>query len=156
MHHGQGHAQRCLQATTHQPLTISTTNYRPVRVLSQEYPSSTLRVARDSPVPGKKPHLYWIHETRFIQDLPWDPGEWHWRSNPPLGDAPFFGYTAKRGYSNTRKTTHPSNMLTFMQGLNLWNSTPAQMTTQLWHNARPRKVGTLIWLTLNQGLPIGT
>ncbi len=47
-------------------------------------------------------------------------------------------------------------MLTFMQGLNLWNSTPAQMTTQLWHNARPLKVGTLIWLTLNQGLPIGT
>ncbi len=30
------------------------------------------------------------------------------------------------------------------------------MTVRLWHNARPRKVGTLIWLTLNQGLPVGT
>jgi hypothetical protein len=30
------------------------------------------------------------------------------------------------------------------------------MIARLWHNARPRKVGTLIWLTLNQGLPVGT
>jgi len=145
-----------LQTTMHQPLTISTTNYRPVRVLSQEYPGSTLKVARDPPVPGKKPHLYWIHETGFIPDLPWDPGEWHWRFNPPLGDVPFFGYTAKRGYCNARKTARSSNMMTFMQGLNLRNSTPAQMTARLWHNARPRKVGTFIWLTLNQGLPVGT
>jgi len=95
-----------LQVTTHQPLTISMTNYRSIRVLSQENPGSTLRVARDPPVPGKKPHLYWIHETGFIQDLPWDPGEWHWRTTPPLGDAPFFGYTAKRGYINARNTTY--------------------------------------------------
>jgi len=103
-----------IQATAHQPLTISTVNYRPVKVLSQENPGSTFKVARDPPVPGKKPHLYWIHETGFIQDLPWDPGEWHWRTNPPLGDAPFFGYMAKRGYINVRRTTHPSNMLTFL------------------------------------------
>jgi hypothetical protein len=100
--------------------------------------------------------LYWIFETGFIQDLPWDPSEWHWKTNPPLGDIPFFGYTAKRGYINTRKTTHPSNMLTFLQGLNLQNTTNSQMIARLWHNARPRKVGILIWLTLNQGLPVGT
>ncbi len=28
--------------------------------------------------------------------------------------------------------------------------------TRMWHNTRPLKVGTLIWLTLNQGLPAGT
>jgi len=145
-----------IQATTHRPLTISTVNYCPVRVFSQENPSSTFKVARDPPIPGKKPLLYWIHETRFIQDLPWDLGEWHWWTNPPLGDAPFFGYTAKRGYINSQKTTHSSNMLTFLQGLNLRNTTPSEMTAWLWHNARPRKVGTLIWLTLNQGLPVGT
>ncbi len=103
-----------LQVATHQPLTISTTNYCPVKFLSQENPGSTFRVARDPPVPGKKPHLYWIHEMGFIQDLPWDPGEWHWRTNPPLGDMPFFGYTAKGGYINAWKTTYPSNMLTFL------------------------------------------
>jgi len=47
-------------------------------------------------------------------------------------------------------------MITFLEGLNLKNTTPAQLTAWVWHNARPRKVGTLIWLTLNQGLPIGT
>jgi hypothetical protein len=114
-----------LQVTTHQPLTISTTNYCPVRVLSQENLGSTFKMARDLPVPGKKPHLYWIHETGFIQDLPWDLGEWHWRTNPPLGDVPFFGYTAKRGYINARNTTYHSNMLTFLQGLNLRNTITA-------------------------------
>jgi hypothetical protein len=32
----------------------------------------------------------------------------------------------------------------------------AQVITRIWYNARPRKVGTLIWLTLNKGLPVGT
>jgi hypothetical protein len=94
-------------------------NYRTIRVFSQEKLGAILKVARDPPASGKKPPQYWIFEAGFIQDLPWDPSEWHWRTNPPLGDAPFFGYTAKRGYINTKKTTHSSNMLTFLQGLNL-------------------------------------
>jgi hypothetical protein len=145
-----------IQAMTQQALTISTANYRTVKVLSQKKPGATLKMARDPPTPGKKPPMYWIFETGFIQDLPWDPGEWHWRTNPPLGDAPFFGYTSKKGYINTRRTTHSSNMLTFLHGLNLRNTTNTQMIARLWHNVRPRKVGTLIWLTLNQGLPVGT
>jgi hypothetical protein len=31
-----------------------------------------------------------------------------------------------------------------------------QVIARIWHNARPKKVETLIWLTLNQGLPVGT
>jgi len=99
----------CIQATSQQVHTIPTTNYRTVKVLHQEKLGATLKVARDPPAPGKKTLLYWIFETGFIRELPWEPGEWHWRSNPPFGDAPFFGYTAKRGYVNTRKTTRPSN-----------------------------------------------
>jgi len=34
------------------------------------------------------------------------PGEWHWQTSPPFRDAPFFGYTAKRGYNNARKIAH--------------------------------------------------
>jgi hypothetical protein len=30
------------------------------------------------------------------------------------------------------------------------------VVARIWHNSRPRKVGTLIWLTLDQGLPTGT
>jgi hypothetical protein len=80
-------------------------------------------VAREPPTLSKKPPLYWVFETRFIQDLPWDLGEWHWQNLHPLGDAPFFGYTAKRGYKNARKTKHTPNIFTFIQRLNLQKST---------------------------------
>jgi hypothetical protein len=73
-----------------------------------------------------------------------------------LGDAPFFGYTAKRGYANIRKSNHKSSMKTFLDDLNLRNTSSAQMMARIWHNARPRKVGTLIWLILNKGLPVGS
>ncbi len=76
--------------------------------------------------------------------------------NPPLGDAPFFGYSAKRGYTSIRKSTHKSSMATFLKDLNLRNTSTAQLTARIWHNTRPRKVGTLIWLILNRGLPVGT
>jgi hypothetical protein len=67
-----------IQITTQQALPISTANYRTVKVLSQEKLGTTLKVAKDPSAPGKKTPLYWIFETGFIQDIPWDPGEWHW------------------------------------------------------------------------------
>jgi hypothetical protein len=47
-------------------------------------------------------------------------------------------------------------MISFIQGLNLRNTTTQQAIARIWHNSRLRKVGTLIWLTLNQGLPVGS
>ncbi|CAK9878017.1 unnamed protein product [Sphagnum jensenii] len=44
-----------IQALTHQVPTLSTANYRPIRVLSQERSESTLKVTKDPPAPGKKP-----------------------------------------------------------------------------------------------------
>jgi len=73
-----------------------------------------------------------------------------------MGDAPFFGYFAKRGYQNARTKQHTPSITTFVQQLNLRNSTVAQIIARMWHNARPRKVGALTWLTLNNGLSIGT
>ncbi|CAK9858555.1 unnamed protein product, partial [Sphagnum jensenii] len=79
--------------------------------------------------------------------------EWRWQPQLPLGDAPFFGYSAKRGYNTIRKSTQTSSMTNFLEELDLRNSSTAQLTARIWHSARPRKVGTLIWLTLNKGLP---
>jgi len=73
-----------------------------------------------------------------------------------MGDAPFFGYSSKRGYQNARKKHHSPSIITFIQDLDLHNSTVAQIVAKMWHNARPRKVGALTWLTLNNGLPVGT
>jgi hypothetical protein len=145
-----------IQATTNQTIKISTVKHRTVRVLSQERPEATFKVARKPPAQGKAPFLYWIFDACFILDLPWDPGEWHWQSSPPLGDAPFYGYAAKRGYNNIRKSNLTSGMMSFLQDLNLRNTSTTQMTARLWHNARPRKVGTLIWLVLNKGLSVGS
>jgi hypothetical protein len=72
-----------------------------------------------------------------------------------MGDAPFFDYLAKRGYRNARKQ-HTPNIITFVQHLNLRNSTVAQIIARMWHNARPRKVGALTWLILNNGLSVST
>ncbi|CAM6033220.1 unnamed protein product, partial [Sphagnum compactum] len=145
-----------IQLSSNQAIKISTINHQPIRVLSQENPKATLKVARDPPAPDKKALLYWIFDSGLIQNLPWDPGEWHWQPSPPLGDAPFFGYSAKRGYSSIRKSAHMSSMATFLKDLNLRNSTTTQLTARIWHSARPRKVGTLIWLILNNGLLVGT
>jgi hypothetical protein len=73
-----------------------------------------------------------------------------------MGDAPFFGYFAKRGYQNARKIQHTPNITSFIQRLNLRNSTVAQIIARMWHNARPCKVEALTWLTLNNGLLVDT
>jgi hypothetical protein len=145
-----------IQATTNQVITIATGNLLLVRVLSQESPGATFKITKELKTPSKKPPIFWIFKTGFIQDLPWDPGEWHWCTSPPLGDTPFFGYTAKRGYINARKPSHTSHMISFIQSLNLQNTSIPQAIARIWHSARPRKVSTLIWLTLNQGLPVGS
>jgi hypothetical protein len=48
------------------------------------------------------------------------------------------------------------NICSFIQRLNLQNSTVMQVMAKIWHHSQPWKVGTLIWLTLNRGLPVGT
>ncbi len=125
-------------------------------MLAQKRPGAALKVARDLAASSKLPHIHWIFESGFVQSLRWDPREWHWQVAPHTRDAPFFGYTTRRGYNNARKPAHHTGLLAFVQGLNFQNSTPAQVIARIWHNARPRKVGTLIWLTLNKGLPVGT
>jgi hypothetical protein len=138
-----------IQASTNQIITIATSSYLPVRILSQENAKASLRVTKELKTPNKKTPIFWIFKTGFIQNLPWDPGEWHWKSAPPLGDDPLFGYTANRGYINTRNHTRLSRMISFIQGLSLRNTTTQPTIARIWHNSRPRKWGTLIWLTFN-------
>lgn len=47
-----------IQASTNRPFTIATNQYRPIRILFQEYPGSALEIARDPPDPSKKHRLY--------------------------------------------------------------------------------------------------
>jgi len=145
-----------IQATSSHIIIIPLEGYKPIRVFAQDSHHMTLKLAKDIPLPGKKPLLYWILGSGFISDLNWDPGDWHWQQTHNMGDAPFFGYSSKRGYQNARKPHRPLGIINFIQGLSFRNSTTAQVVARIWHNARPRKVGALIWLTLNKGLPVGT
>ncbi len=91
-----------IQPSSSQSVIIPLASYEPVRVLVQEYHGAMLKLAKDLPTPGKKPPIYWIFETCFISDLQWDPRYWHWQEAHNMGDAPFFGYSAKRGYQNVK------------------------------------------------------
>jgi hypothetical protein len=145
-----------LQATSYQIHSLLHHNLSLVRVLSQERHNASLKAARDPPSINRKNTTFWIFESGFIENLPWDPGEWHWKEIYLFGDTPFFGYTSKRGYRNAKGPSHSPGISKFINDLDLKNSTTSQVVARIWHNARPRKVGTLIWLTFNQGLPTGT
>jgi len=144
-----------IQATSSHDIIIPFEGFKQVRVLAQEGHGATLKLAKDVPPPGKRPPIFWIFESGFISELPWDPGDWHWQQTGNMGDAPFFGYSAKKGYRNARRKQHTPNIITFVQQLNLHNLTIAQVIAKMWHNAHPRKVGALTWLILNNGLPTG-
>jgi hypothetical protein len=133
-----------IQAAMNQIITIAISSYLPVRILSQESAKANLRVAKELKTPNKKTPIFWIFKTGFIQDLPWDQGEWHWKATPQLGDAPLFRYNAKRGYINAKNHTRSPHMISFIQSFSLRNTTTQQAIARIWHNSRPRKVGTLI------------
>jgi hypothetical protein len=73
-----------------------------------------------------------------------------------MGDVPFFSYSTKRSYRNAKKPSHTLDIQAFINQLNPRNSSTPQIIATIWHNSKPHKMGTLIWLTLNRGLPIGT
>jgi hypothetical protein len=64
-----------IQATGSHTITIPLEGYEPVRVLAQDNHRTTLGLAKDLPLPGMKPLLYWILGPGFILDLQWDPGD---------------------------------------------------------------------------------
>jgi hypothetical protein len=133
-----------LQATSYQIHSLLHHNLSLVRVLSQERHDASLKAARDPPSINRKNTTFWIFESGFIENLPWDPGEWHWKEIYLFGDTPFFGYTSKRGYRNAKGPSHSPGISKFINDLDLKNSTTSQVVARIWHNARPRKVGTLI------------
>jgi len=114
-----------VQATSSHCTIIPFDGYKPVRVLAQDGHGTTLRFAKDVLPLGKKPPIYWIFESGFISGLPWDPKDWLWQSTRNMGDAPFFGYSSKRGYQNAKKKHHSPSIITFIQDLGLHNSTVA-------------------------------
>jgi hypothetical protein len=59
-----------IQASTNQAITIATSSFLQVRILSQESFGASLRIAKELKTPSEKTPIFWIFETGFIQDLP--------------------------------------------------------------------------------------
>ncbi len=93
-----------IQVANRQEVTLSVEGFQPVRVLMQERHGTPLKVAKEFLATSKPAPLLWIFEFGFIEGLPWDPSKWHWKNG--MGDAPFFNYSAKRGYRNIKKPFH--------------------------------------------------
>jgi hypothetical protein len=55
-----------IQASTNQIITIATSSFLPVRILSQESSRASLRIAKELKTPSKKTPIFWIFETGFI------------------------------------------------------------------------------------------
>jgi hypothetical protein len=64
-----------VQASSSHYTIIPLEGYEPVRVLAQDGHGTTLKLAKDLLLPSKKPPIYWIFDSGFIFDLPWDPGD---------------------------------------------------------------------------------
>jgi hypothetical protein len=58
-----------IKATESHTITIPLEGYKPIRVLAQDNHGTTFRLAKDLPLPSKKPLLYSILRSRFISDL---------------------------------------------------------------------------------------
>jgi hypothetical protein len=59
--------------------------------------------------------ITWLFEVSFIDQLPWDLGKWHWFAITLIGDVPFFGHLAKRGYlSHYGHNLHMVAIMTFI------------------------------------------
>jgi hypothetical protein len=65
-----------IRAVSTQEVTLSPENYHLTRVLVQEKHGTPFKVIKDLSILLKS-SLFWFFETGSIENLPWDPGEWH-------------------------------------------------------------------------------
>jgi hypothetical protein len=92
--------------------TLSPEGYHPIRVFFQERHGAPYKVARELPSFTKLP-LLWIFESGFIDVLPWDLGEWHWKPPPKWVTLLFLaisqsGVTEMQGNPPRMSTSTPS------------------------------------------------
>ncbi|KAG0595718.1 hypothetical protein M758_UG191600 [Ceratodon purpureus] len=99
----------------------------------------------------------WLYGTVPISRLPWDPAEWHWKKLGREGDCEFFSYTTKLGYKIALHQIKPQfPHVRHLRSLGYTRPQISKVVARLWHPWVPRKICSMHWLILNEGLPIGT
>lgn len=97
----------------------------------------------------------WSFRDGIVKDLQIDPKEWVWRQKGSLKEEGFFSYTTKRRYRIiTDRQSKQSKFDIHLSNLGYTGVQRKNFYQELWHRWVPRKVGTMIWLTYNEGLPL--
>ena len=98
----------------------------------------------------------WLWGNDWISNLEWDPRERQWRRLGILPDTSDMNYTTKRGYRIAMKQNTQPMPLDRELELEGYNSkTRAKFFNRIWHPYLPRKVSSMQWLVLTEGLPVG-
>ena len=169
MYHIQGQNGRRFQARLHHRL--------PSGLLILEYDDTSLPWGHKEPVrvfitTGLTDKVYdynpqdpvvacdkrvWLYGQVPISKLVWDSAEWRWRKLGTEGDCDFFGYSTKFEYKISLAQLKPR--LPHIQRLRIQGYSAKQITQilkRIWHPWVPRKICAMTWLTLAEGLPIGS
>lgn len=91
-----------------------------------------------------------------VRNLHFDPKEWVWRRQGRLEETNFFDYKTRRGYRIIIQSI--SIRLKFdkhLEDRGFSGQQRRQFFMRLWHPWLPRKVSTMIWLTIAEGIPVG-
>lgn len=98
----------------------------------------------------------WLWGNDWIHNLAWDPREWQWRRLGTLPDTSVLNYSTKRGYRIALKlNTQPMTLDKELEGEGFNSKARARFFNRIWHPYLPRKVSTMQWLVLTEGLPVG-
>jgi hypothetical protein len=109
-----------IRAMSFQKVTFSPEGYHLIRVLSQEKHITLFKVVKDLSVLPKSFFSRYLRPASSMPPMGF--GRMALARDPQLGDLPFFGYSAKRGYRNVRRPPEVPVIHSFIQQLNLNNS----------------------------------
>ena len=98
----------------------------------------------------------WLWGKDWISNLEWDPREWHWRRAGILPVTSVMNYTTKRGYRIAmQQNTQPMPLDQKLEQEGYNSKARAKFFNRIWHPYLPRKVSSMQWLILTEGLPVG-
>lgn len=99
---------------------------------------------------------FWTYQGWKVEDLHFDPKEWMWKKQGAMEETHFFDYKTRRGYKIIIQSS--STRLKFDEYLESMGFSGQQRKLfflRLWHPWMPKKISTMIWLTIAEGIPVG-
>lgn len=92
----------------------------------------------------------------WLCNLDWDPKEWVWRRIGSLADTTILNYTTERGHKVALKQdNNKMSVDAELEEAGFNSKDRARFFNRIWHPYLPKKVSTMQWLVLTEGLHVG-